>query len=63
MGKDGSPKGVSLYLYCLNSKLLVIGSSLCGSEVMNPTSIHVDTGSIPALAQWVKDLAFPRAVA
>lgn len=38
------------------------GSSHHGSVEVNRTSIQEDTGSIPALAQEVKALAWPRAV-
>ena len=35
------------------------GSSRCGAMETNPTSNHEDTGSIPGLHPWVKDLALP----
>ena len=33
-------------------------SSHCGSVVTDLARIHEDAGSIPGLAQWIKDLAF-----
>ena len=36
-----------------------LGSSHRGSVVTNPTRNCELAGSIPALAQWVKDLALP----
>ena len=42
---------------CAESNQVKFGSSHRGSAVTNPTNIHEDTGSIPGLAQCVKDLA------
>ena len=38
-------------------KTIPTGSSYHGSVETNLTSIYEDAGSIPGLAQWIKDLA------
>ena len=49
---------IYIFIY-IPFKILFHGSSHSGSAVTNPTSTHEDAGSIPGLAQWVKDLVLP----
>ena len=41
------------------NKIYIIESSHHGSVETNLANIYEDTGSIPGLAQWVKDTALP----
>ena len=40
-------------------KTVFLGTPIPAQQVKNPKNIHEDTGSIPGLAQWVKDPALP----
>ena len=53
---------VGNYFIYPSKKEVHFGVPLVAQRVKNPTSIHEDLGSIPGLAQWVKDPVLLQAV-
>ena len=39
-----------------------MGAPIVAQQVKNPASIYENAGSIPGIAQWVKNLALPQDV-
>ena len=42
--------------YLLNIKMVIQGVPFGAQQLTNPTRNHEDSGSMPGLTQWVKDL-------
>ena len=60
--KNGSAVYSFQVLYPNYLNITSFRSSHCGAAETNPTRNHEAVGSIPGLAQWVKDPALPLAV-
>ena len=55
--KQISTRGVTHSIF--NKVNNIVGSSHVAQQLTNPTRNHEVSGSVPGLAQWVKDPAMP----
>ena len=62
MQEKGQNWGEENHYFATPNEMMDLGVPIMAQGLMNPMSIHEHPGSIPGLAQWVKDPALPWAV-
>ena len=55
LGQQPGPVAEPFLVLGLTQNQQLLGVPIVAQCVKNPTSTHEDSGSIPSLAQWVKD--------
>ena len=59
LGRQNKKASSQLPPRCMHFKKMTLGVPVVAQWLTNPTRYHEVVGSIPSLAQWVKDLVLP----